>query len=141
MNASVLPLVALGALITAAPVAAQTPSCIDMEDLTQQQMNRCAAEDFKAADAALNKAWKAVRARFKEIDQYSQRRDGRTETEALIAMQRSWITYRDLACDMEGIHFRGGTMEPLFVDTCKADLTRQQRTLLLGLIEGEPGEQ
>ena len=45
---------------------------------------------------------------------------------ALLAGQRGWIAYRDGQCDLAGFEARGGSMEPMLVSGCLADLTRKR---------------
>lgn len=124
------------AALLAATAAAQPQdwNCDDPGNLPQQGMNFCAARDFERADRALNVAWSKVReavaARDADLPETL-----RGWPEALLAAQRAWIGYRDGHCTAEGFQFRGGTMEPLIVATCKARLTRQRTEELLLLVE------
>ena len=45
---------------------------------------------------------------------------------ALLAAQRAWIAYRDSQCELAGFEARGGSMEPMLVSGCLADLTRKR---------------
>lgn len=90
---------------------------------TQVEMNWCAGQDFQEADLLLNAQW----ARTVEA---MHRRDGE-EADAphfasLLAAQRAWIAFRDAHCASEGLLYRGGSIAPLVVSTCKTDLTRQR---------------
>ena len=51
-------------LAMAAPAGEPEWNCADPQD--QQTMNRCAHQDFLAADAALNVQWKETAARIKQ---------------------------------------------------------------------------
>jgi urease subunit alpha len=42
---------------------------------------------------------------------------------ALVTAQRAWIAYRDAECEARGFQARGGTMEPMLVAGCIADVT------------------
>jgi uncharacterized protein YecT (DUF1311 family) len=53
---------------------------------------------------------------------------------ALLKAQRAWIDYRDGQCEAEGFQARGGTMEPMLVAGCIANLT-DQRTKELKQLE------
>ncbi|MEL7117114.1 MAG: lysozyme inhibitor LprI family protein [Pseudomonadota bacterium] len=116
----------------------QNWDCSDYGFLPQQGMNYCAHQDYLAADAELNAVYQRVVAELK-ASEYGGRPDGKTEVDALRAAQRSWITFRDLACDMEGIHARGGTMERLLVSSCLADKTRTRTEDLKYLISVDGG--
>ena len=52
--------------------------------------------------------------------------------------QRGWIAYRDGQCELAGFEARGGSMEPMLVSGCLADLTRKRTKELKEFIgEGE----
>lgn len=111
------------------------------EPQAQQEMNYCAAQDFKRADEALNLQWAETSAAMKA-------RDERRETGALpelddrpgyfqtlLEAQRAWIAFRDAHCRSEGYYARGGSLEPLLVSTCKTTLTEARTQQLAQLIE------
>jgi uncharacterized protein YecT (DUF1311 family) len=113
---------------------ASTPlDCSDPQ--SQSSMNQCAALDFQRADKALNVAWRDmvayVRANNKD---YGPDWDKRPSGEArLREAQRAWITFRDAHCAVHGYEARGGSMEPLLYESCRAEVT-QQRTEQLRLL-------
>ena len=121
-------------LAAASPVAAQDE--IDCENaMAQQDMNACAAKDYEAADAELNAVWKEARGGAKDLDaEFSQELKGAED--ALVAAQRGWIAYRDGQCDLAGFEARGGSMEPMLVSGCLADLTRKRTKELKEFIGG-----
>lgn len=95
----------------------------------QQEMNWCAGQDFAIADERLNAQWKETAALMKARDAdfatYGSDQDTREgHFESLLEAQRGWLRYRDAQCRAEGYEFRGGSMEPLLMLTCKARLTR-----------------
>lgn len=118
--------------------AASDWDCSDAGSLPQQGMNYCAWQDYQRADADLNTVYKQVRKQVREMD-YGARPDGKTEVEALRDAQRAWIAYRDLACDMEGILARGGSMERLLVASCLEELTRRRTEDLRSLVNVDGG--
>ena len=136
LAAHALPPILASVLMAAlAPAAsAQDWDCTRADDLPQQGMNYCAHLDYQAADAELNAVWKevyaAIRARDGEMSA-----DMRGWPQALLSAQRAWIDYRDGQCAAEGFAFRGGTMEPLIVSGCKAEMTRKRTAELQALIE------
>ena len=129
----------IAALVLPVMAAASPPNpdwnCDD--PIAQQEMNWCAAQDFRKADDALNEQWKltadAMKERDLNVDRTYDKRPGHFDT--LLAAQRAWLTYRDQHCASEGYLFRGGSMEPLLVGTCKAKLTRNRTQQLQFLIE------
>ena len=55
------------------------------------------------------------------------------ESRGWAARPRAWVAYRDKACDAYGFTARGGTLEPMLVYACRADMTRQRITDLTEL--------
>lgn len=105
--------------------------------ITQMDMNRCAGDDFAAADAALNAQWEVTAADMRERDALTQSLDdGRPGYFAqLLAAQRAWLAFRDAHCASAGYAARGGSMEPMLVAMCRTQLTRQRTSQLQDLIE------
>jgi uncharacterized protein YecT (DUF1311 family) len=110
-------------------------NCADPQ--AQQEMNWCAAQDFHKADAALNAQWKLSSTEMKNRDTRDGKpADGRPGHMAtLLTGQRAWLKFRDAQCDLEGYLFRGGSMEPLLVATCRTSLTEARTKQLKDLIE------
>lgn len=100
---------------------------------TQTEMTICAGEDYSRADAALNAAWKKVRAHMRETDAHLPP-NLRGAADALLKGQRAWITYRDGHCETIGYYARGGSLEPMLVASCLADITRHRTEELLLLM-------
>lgn len=132
-------MIALMALLLAAPLQdAPRPDCDDPQ--TQSAMNACAAQDFEAADAALNAQWRVTLARFRardasEADPLDRIGEARGYADTLIAAQRLWIEFRDAHCATESFDFRGGSAQPLLYQDCRANLTRARTEQLRGLLE------
>ncbi|MGL1920823.1 MAG: lysozyme inhibitor LprI family protein [Hyphomicrobiales bacterium] len=109
-------------------------NAIDCESpMLQVDMNYCAYQDYMAADAELNIIYKRTKKSMEEVDKYLLG-DFKGAAKSLLHAQRAWIKYRDLACDTEGYSFRGGSMEPLIVSTCKERLTLLRTEDLKSLI-------
>jgi uncharacterized protein YecT (DUF1311 family) len=120
-------------LLAAAVAAQQQPNCKDPE--TQSDMNICSARDFRAADAAMSRQYDVVVARMKQMDTSSGGTydDRPSYFAALLESQRAWLKFRDSYCVVEGYYARGGTMEPLLVNTCLEQVTKQRTDQLLEL--------
>ena len=118
-------------------LAAGAPDWNCDDPQAQQEMNYCAAQDFHKADAALNRQWTATADEMKRRDvrdgKPTDNRPGNFDT--LLAGQRAWLKFRDAQCDLEGYLFRGGSMEPLLVATCRTGLTEARTKQLQDLIE------
>jgi len=114
-------------------------NCSDPQ--TQMDMNFCAAIELERADGALNAAWRGVidsaRADDREVDRRYDRRP--TGEAKLREAQRAWIVFRDAHCTVEGYdQARGGSMEPMVYDGCRARLTRERIRQLTEI--DEPGQ-
>ncbi|WP_349358660.1 lysozyme inhibitor LprI family protein [Stappia sp.] len=126
-------LLALTAL--AAPAAAQDVDCSN--PTAQMEMTYCAEQDWNAADAALNAAYARAMDEMRRIDADLAGLPHLVgAVDALRAAQRAWIPYRDKACAAQGFMARGGTMEPMLIYQCRADLTRQRTQELEALAAG-----
>ena len=121
-------------LALAAMAALQTPyeehNCDDPQN--QADMNACAAIAFETADADLNAAWAEAIAGAREMDGEINREfdDGPTSEAVLREAQRAWIVFRDAQCTYEGHEARGGSMEPMIYNGCRARLTRERAAQL-----------
>ena len=120
--------------------SADDEPAIDCDNaMAQQDMNICAGRDFEAADAELNAVWKDAIAAARDADKELQDMgdDGRPgHEETLKAAQRAWIGYRDGWCAYYGFEARGGSMEPMLVSGCMAQLTRARTAELKESLEG-----
>jgi uncharacterized protein YecT (DUF1311 family) len=121
---------------SAGMVFAQSEPEVDCDSpMTQADMNFCAASDYETADEELNTEYQSVRKVLAERDS-SADEDGEGAVKALLAAQRAWIAYRDANCEAVGFQARGGTMEPLLVSSCLADMSRKRTEELRSLSEG-----
>lgn len=98
--------------LTAGAASAQDVDCT--KAVAQQDMNACAAEEYRAADAELNAVWR---------DTMSWAGGVSLDDELRVA-QRAWIAFRDAACGVEAAVWEGGSMAPLIHATCMTRLTR-----------------
>ena len=94
----------------------------------QAEMNRCAALDFERADAELNMLWREVIAGAREADREINREydEAPTSEDVLRQAQRAWISFRDGHCTYEGHEARGGSMESMLYNGCRARVTRER---------------
>lgn len=84
---------------------------------SQREMNACALRDYKAADAALNQAYKRVQLQL-----------SKRQVEALRVEQRQWIRRRDSVCGPK--RKEPGTNATIDYFTCLQTFT-ELRTLQL----------
>jgi uncharacterized protein YecT (DUF1311 family) len=133
LKLALLPLLCGCVLLLDAPTSAQQPRPDCKEPQTQADMTICAGLDLADADTALNAQYQVTRKTLKE-------RDAGVSTElkggeeALIKAQRAWLSYRDAQCASVGFQARGGSMEPMRVSSCEADLTRKRTAELKALV-------
>lgn len=107
-------------LLAAGTVHAEDVDCDNAQ--TQSDMTSCAQARYEEADKALNAQYKQTRAAMVAIDKDLDG-DMKGAEQALLKAQRAWINYRDAQCENYGFQARGGTMEPMLVAGCLADLT------------------
>ncbi|MFS2177078.1 lysozyme inhibitor LprI family protein [Rhizobium pisi] len=113
-------LVGAAMLLISGAACAQDVECKNPQ--TQSDMTSCEAARHDAADKALNAQYKKTRAAMVAIDKDLDG-DIKGAEQALVKAQRAWIDYRDAECDAAGFQARGGTMEPMLVAGCLADIT------------------
>lgn len=118
--------------------AQEQPQADCANAMTQADMNICANKDYEAADTELNAVYKKTMAAMKDTDKEMAGIDPNYvgAVDALKKAQRAWIDYRDGQCELAGFEARGGSMEPMLVSGCLAELTRKRTEELKGLTEG-----
>ncbi len=111
-------------LALAAPLLAFAPAAqaedeaggIDCNNaMAQSEMNICADKDYRAADAGLNRAYKAV---MRDLDKHSQ--------DLLRASQREWIKFRDAECTYVSAQNEGGSIYPMVYSGCLTTMTKDR---------------
>jgi len=118
----------------ALPAFAQEPKANCKNPQTQMEMNICSQRDYEAADRALNAQYQATRKTMKAWDADATP-DSKGADDALVKAQRAWVAYRDAQCISYGFQAHGGSMEPMLVSGCQADLTRKRTAELKELTE------
>ncbi|MGR6468604.1 lysozyme inhibitor LprI family protein [Rhizobium sp. PAMB 3182] len=136
-------LAVVGLPLAASASAQQNPDVDCSDPTTQTDMNICAYQDWQAADKELNAVYKEAVAYAKDEDTQFADIDKNLvgALDALKKAQRAWVEYRDGHCDGMGFQARGGSMEPLLVGSCLADLTRQRTKELKELMTGLESQQ
>jgi uncharacterized protein YecT (DUF1311 family) len=110
-----------GFMFAGAARADDPPDC--NSQVTQMDMTACAGIDYEKADAELNAVWREAKKKAEDNDvEHSAELKG--EAKALLAAQRGWIAYRDGQCEVSGFEARGGSLEPMLVALCRAEMTR-----------------
>ncbi|MBV9488613.1 MAG: DUF1311 domain-containing protein [Verrucomicrobia bacterium] len=93
---------------------------------TQAELTRQAANEFKAADADLNRVYKALLAKLDD--------EGRAK---LVAAQRAWITFRDAEAAYEADTLRGGSAQEMTRWGVMASLTQERTKTLKNSLEND----
>jgi uncharacterized protein YecT (DUF1311 family) len=79
---------------------------------TQADMNICFGNEYKKADAALNKVYQQLAAMLDEDDKAQ-----------LKNAENAWLKYRDTNCEFVADQYKGGSMRPMIAAICLADVT------------------
>jgi uncharacterized protein YecT (DUF1311 family) len=90
--------------------------------VTTLDNSNCFTAEFARQDAALNRAWKAARARLPAAARAP-----------LLAAQRKWVAARDPFCKSQSDAFAGGTIAPVIYVSCRTELTIRRTLWLEGL--------
>ncbi|HTQ15717.1 MAG TPA: lysozyme inhibitor LprI family protein [Rhizomicrobium sp.] len=117
---------ACAALLAAAPAAAKDAPLYRTRDCgsltVQADMNRCAGDNYAAADARLNAVYKASLAALPDGAARKGLRDG----------ERAWIAFRDRTCEESTEGEKGGSIWPMEMSECLQDETDKRIRFLLG---------
>ena len=98
---------ALAALLLACAPALADEDC--NKATNQNEINRCAQDNYNEADRALNDAWGRLPDGVKS---------------KLRAEERDWIARRDTACKAEASESEGGSIYPTLLFSCMAQKTK-----------------
>ncbi|MGF9563541.1 lysozyme inhibitor LprI family protein [Neorhizobium sp. JUb45] len=136
LKLAIMPLLCGCVLLTDAPMSNGQEPDVDCDKAeTQTDMTICAQRDFGDADDELNAQYRITRSTMRQQDA-----DGIPETrgaeDALVKAQRAWVSDRDAQCTSAGFQARGGSMEPMLVANCQAELTRARTEELKSLADG-----
>jgi uncharacterized protein YecT (DUF1311 family) len=95
--------------------------------VTTADLNSCAAQDFDAADAALNAVYKKIISDF-AVDEPENAENNKKWIEALRVSQRAWVAFRDADCDkLTAFEAGGGSATTGAIYGCLTEMT-QART-------------
>lgn len=96
---------------------------------TQADMNACASNQYKDADAKLNAAYGTAMKRAPDA------------TKALLkTAQQKWIALRDADCALIGSGTEGGSVQPMIHAQCMTDKTVERTAWLESLLNCEEGD-
>jgi len=112
-------------LLAAMPTFAQDCS----NAVSQPELNKCAEAEYLSADKKLNIVYNTYRNVLNE-----------EEKKSLLAMQKQWIKFRDLACKHETLGYKpmtNASAGPMVYSGCLRSLTEAQTKLIEGWLERE----
>ncbi|HEY6632031.1 MAG TPA: lysozyme inhibitor LprI family protein [Rhizobiaceae bacterium] len=110
---------------------AQAAEKCDPADQTQSGLNICAAQEYRAEDAKLNKTYQEIVERLADDGQ------GR---KLLQASQRAWIAFRDAECAFANNPNKDGSIYPLLMGQCLTALTKTRNEQLGAYLSCEEGD-
>ena len=123
MKATITLLLALLLMCITSSAQKQKPKpCEDAQ--TQADMNICFGNEYKKADAALNKTYQQLVAMLEDEEKVQ-----------LKNVENAWLKYRDANCEFVGDQYKGGSMRPMIVAICLADVTNNRTTELKNQIK------
>jgi len=91
---------------------------------SQAEMNICAGKEYKAADAQLNQVYQKLSSML-DAEEKSQLKEA----------ENAWLKYRDLNCDFVADQYKGGSIRPMILGLCLADVTRNRTSELRNQIK------
>jgi len=116
-------LIALFVMSLSVSAQKQKPKpCEDAQ--TQADMNICWGNEYKKADAALNKTYQQLAAKLDD-DEKSQLKNA----------ENAWLKYRDANCEFVADQYKGGSIRPMIAAMCLADVTSNRTTELKNQIK------
>ena len=120
------------AIFLAALVLLAAPaSALDCRNpMTQRDMNQCASDEYRAADAQLNETSGELMGML-DADQRHK----------LVAAERGWISERDAHCRSETAENAGGSMHPMLYMGCLTQMTMARTRMLRGRITCQQNRQ
>lgn len=96
---------------------------------TQTELNACVGDDLGRADATLNALYQTLMKRISGDDR-TRLRDA----------QRAWVAFRDKHCAFIGGPSAGGSMQPMVIAGCMAELTAERSGQFLQQLHCEEGD-
>ena len=123
MKLFVILLIAFAAMSITVSGQKQKPKpCEDAQ--TQADMNICWGNEYKKADAALNKTYQELTTMLED-----------EEKAQLKAAENAWLKYRDANCEFVADQYKGGSIRPMIAAICLADVTSNRTTELKNQIK------
>jgi uncharacterized protein YecT (DUF1311 family) len=127
---------AIFVLLTATTLSSQqqdkenTPSQACGDAISQMELDQCAGQQYRKADARLNAIYhktidlmKGDLADAQKDKDPNQIKYVQQSIDKLRAAEKAWVQYRDLHCEGARHQYEGGCMNPMIWGFCMADTT------------------
>lgn len=101
--------------ISFSSTALASSECDDASD--QTTMTKCANDKLSEADKHLNKNYKEIEKRLADDEEAKK---------LLITSQRAWVKFRDTECNFSTSATVGGSIHPMMIASCRAQLTTER---------------
>ena len=122
-------------------IGSASGACMEASEVggTTMGMSLCLANEVDQWDGLLNAVYQKLMAAEKAADAEMVEIgvDGPKMAEALKAMQRAWIAYRDASCDYEVSQWGNGTGAGPAYQSCMMDMTARQALDLISRLESK----
>lgn len=108
-------------LLAAAALLSAQPDCRNA--MTQSDIDACAGERVRAAEADMNRVAAQLMRELQARDRTAGNHNGE---ERLRAAQRTWIDFREAQCRLAGLQAMESSMEATLVSQCLRELNERR---------------
>ena len=102
--------------------------CYD-KAMSTVEMYECQKTENEKQDKRLNQEYQKLMGELRK----DQSEDGKEIVERAVKAQRSWITFRDASCDLEGAQMLGGSGQISIVMGCVGRMTKERADYIVEL--------
>ncbi|MBC8719041.1 lysozyme inhibitor LprI family protein [Ochrobactrum sp. Marseille-Q0166] len=119
-------------VMTAALLSSPAFAAVECDKADDQAtMNQCANDKLHEADKLLNVSYKEIERRLSDDPDAKQ---------LLISSQRAWIKFRDAECNFSSSSTAGGSIHPMMLASCRAQLTTERNKQLINYLNCPEGD-
>jgi uncharacterized protein YecT (DUF1311 family) len=110
------------------------PACGNIQ--TSQQVDECAAEQYKSSDQVLNEVYKQLMRKI-DLDYKAVPKLGEEYRSAVKRAQQAWLKFRDASCAVEAFEIESGSAaHTTTVNGCLARMSTERTRELKQLLSG-----
>ncbi|MFD1197482.1 lysozyme inhibitor LprI family protein [Brucella gallinifaecis] len=121
--------VALTTILFSSTAFASSTECEDAQD--QTTMTKCANDELSKADKQLNTNYKEIEKRLADDDEAKR---------LLVTSQRAWVKFRDAECNFSSSATVGGSIHPMMLASCRAQLTEDRNKQFMNYLNCAEGD-